>query len=245
MLFIDIQYNQFRADLYQQTVLTGVASNLGTVGLSTAGALAGIGGASKAVQSSMSALTAGIAGAQAAYDKEVLFSQTMPALISVMDNDRKIIAIDIYSNFTKSYDDYPLPKALTEVNAYFLVGTLPGAINSLTEAAAKKSAQAVTDKTTALEAKKVALQQLAQANLKGDTTAQCKALTSLSTIFSGSTSLEQKSTLSSYGFDPDKLSEADCNKIPKIMEAILYYITMIQDDTTYQKVNIAINTAKL
>jgi len=151
IVFIDLQYNQFRADLYFSNVSTGFVSDLAGIGLGTAGALS----PTIAAKNTLAVLTAGISGARVSYSKEVMFDQTMPAYINQMDNDRKKMMDAFKTNTALPYDKYPLSQALTDVNAYFLAGTLPGAIYSLTNNAASKTAtaspQTLMDKIKALQ----------------------------------------------------------------------------------------------
>jgi len=115
------------------------------LGLGTAGALSP-GGAAQA----LSAATAGIAGTRAAYEKEVLAQQTLPALDTAMHAQRDTIAAAIERNLTKTSTEYPLAAALSDLSAYYAAGTVLGALNGVTRVVGTEAAAAQNELRTAL-----------------------------------------------------------------------------------------------
>jgi hypothetical protein len=229
MVFIDLQYNAFRADLYRENVAGKFAGNFIGIGLGTAGVLSG----TTEAKNTLAALSAGIAGVQASFDKAVLFEMTMPAIIEQMDNTRKSMRDEIYAHIKN--DDpasYPLSRAITDINAYFLAGTLPGAINALIKSTAAQG----TAKKADLTSKMIDLYALV---LK-QTVEVKKSILSKMTIDMLSLSADQKSLLKTcykldFGSQPTDITD--------VSGALLYLLSTITDDETYAKVDKVVTEA--
>lgn len=127
LIIIDLQYNDFRADLYLGSGNANFGADLALLGLSTASVISRF----STTQTILAALTGGISGARASFNKTYLFDQTMPALIEQMDNDRKQIKDRIIKKWNKPLATYPVAQAISDINEYFYAGTLPSAIKNL------------------------------------------------------------------------------------------------------------------
>lgn len=135
---LDLQFSIFSRAIY--TEATG--SNLG---LDIAGIAAGVAGATTTVASTsriLSALSGGIAGSRTAIDKNLYFERTMPALLSLMESGRAVIRNDIERGLLTPSNDYPLGKALYDLERYYNAGSLPGALAAIVTAAGKEKAGA-------------------------------------------------------------------------------------------------------
>jgi hypothetical protein len=93
----------------------------------------------KTIISSLSAITA---GTRLAIDKNTYFDKTMSALISAMNAQRKDVLTRIIKGTMSNLDGYPFEQALTDLNDYYLAGSLPGALTAIQKDAGGKEAQA-------------------------------------------------------------------------------------------------------
>lgn len=66
----------------------------------------------------------------------------MPVLLTKMTALRKEVLVKIYMGLGQSTTDYPLMKALNEVDDYYNAGTIPGAIIGITATAGATIAKA-------------------------------------------------------------------------------------------------------
>lgn len=135
---LDLQFSIFSRSIY-----TEATSN--NLGLDIAGVAVGVSGAVTTVASTsriLSALSGGIAGSRTAIDKNLYFERTMPALLALMESGRSTVRTDIERGLLSSPDDYPLGKALSDLERYYNAGSLPGALAAITATAGKEKAQA-------------------------------------------------------------------------------------------------------
>lgn len=104
---------------WTQLVLSGLGTALG--GQETKTALA--------------AASVAVAGAKGDVDKDVFYSNAMPAIVAAMDARRATVLVMIETGLTKSTDDYPLSRALLDIDDYERAGSIPGAINNILQKA--------------------------------------------------------------------------------------------------------------
>ncbi|MEP4892263.1 MAG: hypothetical protein ABJV04_19790 [Aliiglaciecola sp.] len=138
MLAIDMQFQIFKQEMYGEGVKT-------TLSLDVAGVL--VGGAGSVVTNAdaskiLSALSGGIAGTSTAINKNLYFEKTLPALIALMDAERLKVRAGIFEGLSQDTDVYPLGQALSELETYLEVGSIPGAIASLTAVAGAEKTEA-------------------------------------------------------------------------------------------------------
>lgn len=125
----NIRFDEFQEMLYQEGVGYGIATDWAVLALDAAGTL--VGGAG--TKAALAATSGGLTGAKAAYDKNVYFKKTMPAILAQMIARRKAVSVRIYSGLTKNIEDYPLIQALVDLEDYYNAGTIPGAIMEIIE----------------------------------------------------------------------------------------------------------------
>ncbi|MCG8695430.1 MAG: hypothetical protein MI806_29835 [Minwuiales bacterium] len=119
-------------DVHFRNFVAGLAKDNAKVDFGVALAGLGAGGAGSLVSGTasqiLSAVSGGLAGAQAAYDKTVLYDQALSALIAQMQASRKAVASQIFQRWTLNIETYPLWIARRDLEAYEFAGSLPGAI---------------------------------------------------------------------------------------------------------------------
>ncbi len=96
--------------------------------------------ATSAIQAktNLALIAAGVTGVKITIDKHFYFDKTIPALVSTMNAQRKQILVEILKGRAKTIADYPLMRALDDLNSYEQAGTLIGAIGILQSDAANK-----------------------------------------------------------------------------------------------------------
>lgn len=133
---IDAQYDRFRRDLTLQGKSANFALDLGILGLTSGGAIAG--------QSAANALSAGgaaLTGAKASLNKEVYFEKTLPAIVASMDARRLTLKATIVQRMRSAIGDYSLASAIIDVSTYQLSASLDAAVEEITgDANARKEA---------------------------------------------------------------------------------------------------------
>jgi hypothetical protein len=135
---IDLYFGKFQQDLFGEGVGFGIATDWITLALAGAGAVTGNAG----TKAALAAAAAGIIGAKAAFDKNVFFDKTMPALLAQMVALRKTVLARIQAGLSQGIDRYPLPQALIDLEDYYNAGTIPGAITGIVEGAGAAAKQA-------------------------------------------------------------------------------------------------------
>jgi hypothetical protein len=128
---IDANFHQFVRDLTTQQNLSAVGVDWAAIGLASAGAVVG----SLQTKAILAAISAGILGAKASVDKDIFYNKTIPALITLMEGQRKIVLAQIYAGLKKGPGDYTLFQALADLDNYYNAGTINGALVGLTTSA--------------------------------------------------------------------------------------------------------------
>ena len=134
---LDVQFQDFVRDLARDNANADLLVALAGVGTGGAGALV-----SKTASQILSAVSGGLAGGKAAYDKAVLYDNAITALIAQMAAGRQKVAARIFTRWQYNVEDYPLWLARQDIDAYELAGSLPGAIIATAEDAKDKAEQA-------------------------------------------------------------------------------------------------------
>lgn len=137
MALIDANFSKFEKDLSQENVGVDFGVAVLGVGVGAAGALV-----SETASQILSAVSGGLAGAQAAYNKSALFDKTFSALLAQMRAGRKSVAAQIFVKWDDDIDAYPLWRARQDLDAYAFAGSLPGAIVGISADAEVKERQA-------------------------------------------------------------------------------------------------------
>jgi hypothetical protein len=141
VLEIDQRFEEYERDLWKQ----GIGSGVGTdwVQLALAGATATVGGAG--VKAALGAVSAGIIGAKASFDKHALMEKTIPIIMSSMVAERETIRAAIAKNKQLPVADYTLFTALSELRKFIQAGTIPGALQNIAIDTGQKATKASQD----------------------------------------------------------------------------------------------------
>jgi hypothetical protein len=141
VLEIDSQFGNFELALWQQGVGTGTGTDW--VQLAVSGATATVGGES--VKAALGAVSTGIIGAKASFDKNAFFDKTLPAILAQMVATRESIRANIERSKQLSVSEYTLFAALSDIRAFIRAGTIAGGIQSISEDAGEKTTKADKD----------------------------------------------------------------------------------------------------
>lgn len=137
MAVIDVHFREFVTELSRDNATVDLAVALVGVGVGGAGSLV-----SETASRILSAVSGGLTGAQAAYQKAVLYDKALSALIAQMHAGRKVIATEIFQSWGSDIDTYPLWIAKQHLDAYQFAGSIPGAIVATSADAEVKANQA-------------------------------------------------------------------------------------------------------
>lgn len=138
---IDIQYDQFIRQVTSQQKAFAIGADLVSAGLTGAATLA----KSAATKTHLTTYASAALGVRATVDKELFYSQTLPAVVSQMDATRRTVLAKISEGLAKPDGDYPLVAALSDLQDYYIAGTLNGALNQISKDAGVKT-QAAEDR---------------------------------------------------------------------------------------------------
>jgi hypothetical protein len=143
MYAIDLEYTLYESRLTHEVQETGLAGTLITLGLTGAASVIPAGDATKA----LSAAATGITGATAAYDKDILLSQSIQNLQAQMRTDRNNQGAILLANMKCPIDKYPVGQALSDLELYYRAGTMTNALIGLSKTVhnAETTAKATKD----------------------------------------------------------------------------------------------------
>jgi hypothetical protein len=134
---IDINYYNFESKLLGTYDGLSLGAGLTTLILNGLGATTG----SAETKSALAAASAGVVGASGAVSTDIFYQKTLPALVAEMRAARQSALVPIMQGLQKPISAYPLSQALMDVNNYYVAGTLPSAVSSVTiQAGAQQSA---------------------------------------------------------------------------------------------------------
>jgi len=134
---VDANFKVFVQKLAKGNAYGDLLVQLAEVGAGGTGALVS-GGASQI----LSAISGGLAGGKAAYDKAVLYDKTLAALVAQMAASRQTIAATILGRQRFNLSAYPMWMVRQDLDAYEFAGSIPGAIVATADDAKQKSDRA-------------------------------------------------------------------------------------------------------
>lgn len=140
---IDTSYGAFAQGLSSDQKTFAVGSDLATSGLAAAATLA----KSARTKTHLTTYASLVLGLRGSVDKELFLSKTLPVLISQMDASRNVVLARIVQGKTRTDADYSLDAALSDLKAYYAVGTLNGALTQVANDAGVKNQAAVEEIT--------------------------------------------------------------------------------------------------
>jgi hypothetical protein len=127
LVLMDIRYIQFIRSLTVDKQQLDAATDILSISLNLAGA------ATSAVRAktNLAMLAAGVTGAKTSIDKHFYFEKTVPALVTSMNASRKGVMTRILDGLTGDLTQYPFERAISDLNDYYMAGTLNSAISSI------------------------------------------------------------------------------------------------------------------
>jgi hypothetical protein len=149
MEVIDNFYYKFEAELSGTYNGTALTADLTTLILNGLGAT--LGGAE--TKAALAAASAGVVGAKGSISTDLFYSKTAPAIIALMKADRLKVKAQIQAGLANPINKYSFASALSDVDLYFIAGTVPDAISQITANAGVTSADAAAaiDKLRAIK----------------------------------------------------------------------------------------------
>lgn len=135
MAEIDALYATYERELTKELRESGFVGALAELAVDTAGALTG-----RQASQILSAISAGLTGAQTAVEKELLIDRTVQAFISHMRAGRSAVKRRILLKLIAPASAYPLEAAVSDLSAYRQAGTLTGALVGVAAAASEVEA---------------------------------------------------------------------------------------------------------
>jgi len=135
---IDLRYLQYIKNLTSDKQQLDSATDMANLALNLAGTLVG----SARAKTNLAASAAGLIGMTTIIDKNFYYEKSIDALVATMNAKRKEVLVTILTGLsTKTLDDYPFERAITDINQYYLAGTLNGAIQFINVQAATNEDQ--------------------------------------------------------------------------------------------------------
>lgn len=126
---VDIVFAEFERALYGSGVESNLLTDWAVIGVNGAGVIAN----GERIKDILHVVSGGIVGAKGAFDKHAYYDKTLPALLSQMNANRVSKLATIRAQMQKNVTEYPLDAGLSDVDDYFRVGSIPGAINAIGE----------------------------------------------------------------------------------------------------------------
>lgn len=139
MYIADVEYHNYEARLTREMQDEGLLATATSLGLTTSSTLL----TPVATKTILSGIATAVTGLDKTYNEKELLSNTIQALQTQMRVDRKTQAAVIYAKMFKdagsnvktptSIAEYPLPMALSDVDAYYQAGTIASALVGLSK----------------------------------------------------------------------------------------------------------------
>lgn len=167
MYAIDLAYSKYEAQLTHETEEAGLGATLINLGLTGAASVIPAGETTKA----LSAAATGVTGAAAAYDKDILLSQSIQNLETQMRADRNNQAAVIFANMKCSVAQYTVGQALSDIEVYRRAGTLTNALIGISKTVGNAEVAAKANKDTQNASQTVAAAGISQLNASANVVA--------------------------------------------------------------------------
>lgn len=154
MYLADMEYNYYETRLTKEMQEEGLLATAASLGLTTTATLVPV----AQTKTLLSGIATAVTGMDKAYVEKQLLSNTMQALQTQMRADRKTQASVIYAKMFRGagsarsptpIDEYTLPMALSDADAYYQAGTLSSALIGLSKTMANKEENADQAKSDA------------------------------------------------------------------------------------------------
>jgi len=135
---IDLNFNEFIQNISAENKKLNIGTDSAVLLLGSAGAVSTV----SSTQAILSATSATVTGVKSSVDKNAYYETTLNALVSQMLANRKTVLANIYAGLGSDVKNYPLMRALIDVEDYFQAGTIIGAVSEITKEAGKQKAAA-------------------------------------------------------------------------------------------------------
>ena len=151
MYAIDLEYTKYESQLTHENAAIGLGSTIATLGLNGAAALIPAGQTARSLNGAALALT----GATAAYDKDILLTQSIQNIQTQMRANRSDQAAKIISSISCDLSSYPVGLALSDLELYYRAGTLTAGLIGVTNTVNQAAMDAKAKKDSASPAQAV------------------------------------------------------------------------------------------
>ncbi|NTW89067.1 MAG: hypothetical protein HGB26_08120 [Desulfobulbaceae bacterium] len=135
---IDLHYNQFINDISREDKGMNIGTDSAVLLLDAGGALSKV----SSTQAIFSQASGVLTGVKSSIDKNTYYDKTLYALISQMQASRQDALVTLYNGLDKEVGQYPLLKALIDVESYYQAGTILGAVTAITKSSGEQKAKA-------------------------------------------------------------------------------------------------------
>jgi len=135
---IDLHYNQFINDISREDKGMNIGTDSAVLLLDAGGALSKV----SSTQAIFSQASGVLTGVKSSIDKNTYYDKTLYALISQMQASRQDALVTLYNGLDKEVGQYPLLKALIDVESYYQAGTILGAVTAITKSSGEQKAAA-------------------------------------------------------------------------------------------------------
>jgi hypothetical protein len=135
---IDVYYYDFESKLIGTYNGLDVGADLTVLVLNGLGATVGAASAKAA----LAAASAGVIGAKNTVNTDIFYQKTIPALVAQMRAAREKALLTIENGVARPVSSYSLDQALSDINGYYVAGSLPSAISQIVTQAGAAQAQA-------------------------------------------------------------------------------------------------------
>jgi len=136
----DQSYSKFEAQFFAKQAALNTVSDFLLIGLNGAGAVTG----TAQVKAILAAVSGGIVGMEASYQKNFFDQATRETIASTMRSSRLSKRVEIEFGMAQAGNFYTLEEGLMDTVEYYDAGTVMGALTAISESASQKSTAAKT-----------------------------------------------------------------------------------------------------
>jgi hypothetical protein len=138
LTLMNLQYIKFIRTFAASKAQLESAFDLLIAGVGLATAVSG----GAAVKAALGASSAGLGATRTSIDKNFFYEKTVPALITAMNAQRKVVLIPILEGIKRDLESYPTALAVSDLAEYYFAGTFTGALQAIEKDAGVKEAAA-------------------------------------------------------------------------------------------------------
>ena len=134
----NLHFGLFEQELYRQGIGIGVGTDWVVLALGCVTATVG----GEATKAALGAVSSGITGAKASFDRHAMFERSVPVIMAEMVASRKAALLALRTGLERGDSEYSLFQALGDLERYYRAGTVPGSLAEIAEDAGSKAASA-------------------------------------------------------------------------------------------------------